>query len=531
MSQFASPDDYPRRSMRDFYSILFRHKWKVSVFFLTVMVTVTLGTYLVAEIYRAKATLLVRIGRESVTLDPTAATGQVISLGQSRQSEINSELDILRSRELALRVVDAIGPQKFLTPPEDDAFGNEFSAGKAPEWRLFLKEQASKLGGTLLSYLENVGLITPLDDREKAVIKLMKGLDIATQKNANTLSLSYDGKSPKFAEAVLSKLINFYLEKHSTVHRTPGSYSFFDQQSESLHNQLIRTEEELKELKNRSGIASLEEQKKSYVAEITDLGKEIRGTDSALSASRAKVESLRKELAGLAPTVVSQETKGFQNYGADLMRARLYELQMKEQDLLTRYTETTQIVQNVRKQIAEAKAVLEMEEPSRTQVSTALNTTHQQLDLALRTETVTLSSLESRLKTLKDQLENNQRGLGRLNQAEARMVRLQRELSLQEVKYRKYSENLEQARIDQALETNKISNISMIQAATASMKPVKPIMAFNLALGFVLALVGGLGLAFFCEVTDHSIRTPEDVEEELKLQLLASIPYLKKEKV
>jgi len=103
--------------MRDFYSILFRHKWKVSVFFLTVMVTVTLGTYLVAEIYRAKATLLVRIGRESVTLDPTAATGQVISLGQSRQSEINSELDILRSRELALRVVDAIGPQKFLTPP------------------------------------------------------------------------------------------------------------------------------------------------------------------------------------------------------------------------------------------------------------------------------------------------------------------------------------------------------------------------------------------------------------------------------
>jgi capsular polysaccharide biosynthesis protein len=111
------------------------------------------------------------------------------------------------------------------------------------------------------------------------------------------------------------------------------------------------------------------------------------------------------------------------------------------------------------------------------------------------------------------------------------MVRLQRELSLQEVKYRKYSENLEQARIDQALETNKISNISMIQAATASMKPVKPIMAFNLALGFVLALVGGLGLAFFYEVTDHSIRTPEDVEEELKLQLLASIPYLKKEKV
>ena len=54
------------------------------------------------------------------------------------------------------------------------------------------------------------------------------------------------------------------------------------------------------------------------------------------------------------------------------------------------------------------------------------------------------------------------------------MVNLQRELALQDAKYRKYSENREQARIDQALETNKISNISVVQQATASTKPVRP---------------------------------------------------------
>ena len=42
------------------------------------------------------------------------------SLGQTREGEINSELDILKSRELALKVVDAIGPQKFLTRPEEE---------------------------------------------------------------------------------------------------------------------------------------------------------------------------------------------------------------------------------------------------------------------------------------------------------------------------------------------------------------------------------------------------------------------------
>jgi uncharacterized protein involved in exopolysaccharide biosynthesis len=108
------------------------------------------------------------------------------------------------------------------------------------------------------------------------------------------------------------------------------------------------------------------------------------------------------------------------------------------------------------------------------------------------------------------------------------MAKLQRELSLQEKNYRKYSENREQARIDQALEMKKISNISLIQQATAFMKPVKPRKVLNLALGFFLGLVGGLGLAFFSEYLDHSIRRPEDVEEKLQLQVFASIPYLKR---
>ena len=115
-----------------------------------------------------------------------------------------------------------------------------------------------------------------------------------------------------------------------------------------------------------------------------------------------------------------------------------------------------------------------------------------------------------------------------MNSTEVKMVNLQRELSLLDVKYRKYSDNLEQVRIDQALETNKISNISVVQAATASLKPVRPRKALNLALGLFLGIFGGIGLAFFSEYLDHSLRTPQDVEEKLDLQVLASIPFLKK---
>ena len=130
MNQIDDSNGYPQRSMRDFYAILFRHKWKVIVFFLAVMVTVTLGTFLTAEIYRSEAKLLVRFGRESVGLDPTATTGQTISIGQSRESEINSELEILKSRELAERVVDKIGPKAFLERPDEEIIGDPSLEGK-----------------------------------------------------------------------------------------------------------------------------------------------------------------------------------------------------------------------------------------------------------------------------------------------------------------------------------------------------------------------------------------------------------------
>jgi uncharacterized protein involved in exopolysaccharide biosynthesis len=527
MSEIANIG-YPQRSLRDFHYILFRHKWKVIVFFVAVMVTVTLGTFLAAEIYRAEAKLLVRIGRESVSLDPTATTGQTISIGQSRESEINSELEILKSRELAQKVVDALGPKAFLERPDEEIIRDPSTIGVTRDRIRDLRKSVRGIGKAFGSLLQDLDLKSQVDDREKAVIKLAKDLNIETQKNSNILFLSYEAQSQKFAESVLSRLIDFYLDKHITTHRTAGSFDFFDKQALDLRSQLARTEGELKALKNQTGVASLDDQRKIVLQRIGTLQQESEATQAALAISRAKVAELKEKLSGLSPTLVTQETKASSNYGVELMRSRLYELKLKEQELLSKYTETSIPVTEVRRQIAEAQAQLDKEEGTRTETTTAINTTYQQLNLTLITENATLSSLEAKARVVNHQLDAARREVKEINEGELRIVNLQRELALQDVKYRKYSGNQEQARIDQALETNKISNISVVQRATASAEPVRPRKALNLALGLFLGLLGGLGLAFFSEYLDHSIKTPEDVEGELKLQLLASIPYMKK---
>jgi uncharacterized protein involved in exopolysaccharide biosynthesis len=528
MNTIPPSDYYPQRSMRDFHYILFRHKWKVVVFFLAVVITVTLGSFLVAQVFKAEAKLLVRIGRENVSLDPTATTGQVISLGHTRENEINSELDILKSRELAVKVVDAIGPEKFLKHPGEENNGNGSSPGKTPDWKRRLQGRAAEVMAGVPAFLEGVGLGTPLESREKAVIGLMKALEIETQKNTNTIFLSFEGKSPEFAETVLSRLMELYLDKHITAYRTPGSYVFFDQQAEDLRTQLARTEEELKALKNKTGIASLDDQRKILLTRIGTLRQEFESTQSALAISRAKIKNLQEKLAGLPPVMVTQQMKSSSNYGVELMRARLYELKLKEQELLSKYIESSIPVIEIRRQIAEAESQLAKEEPTRTDTTTGINVTHQQLNLALLSESATLSSLKAKGRVINTQLHAAQNEVKDINETELRLTALQRELTLQDTKYRKYSENREQARIDQALEMNKISNITVIQKATASQKPVKPRKVLNLALGLFLGILGGLGVAFFSEFLDHSLKKPEDVEEKLQLPMLASIPYLKR---
>jgi uncharacterized protein involved in exopolysaccharide biosynthesis len=359
----------------------------------------------------------------------------------------------------------------------------------------------------------------------------MKSLEIETQKNNNTISLSFEEKSPKFAQTVLAALIDLYLEKHINIHRTAGSYEFFQRQAEQLRANLSTMEEGLRSLKNRSGVSSLEEQRRVLLTRTGSLQQESEATQAALAISQSKVRTLEEKLAKLSPSLVTQETTGTGNYGADLMRARLYELELKEQELLSKYTESSELVREVRRQKAEAQAVLAKEETTRTHVTTGVNTVHQQMSLALLTEVANLSSLQSKAGVLKGQLADAQRELRELNDTEVRMVNLQRELALQEAKYKKYSENLEQARIDQALEMNKISNISVVQPATASSKPVKPNKAITLGLGLILGLLGGIGLAFFSDYLDHSLKSPQELQERVEIQILASIPYSRKRQI
>src|ERR1700726_152989 len=66
--------------------------------------------------------------------------------------------------------------------------------------------------------------------------------------------------------------------------------------------------------------------------------------------------------------------------------------------------------------------------------------------------------------------------------------------------------------------------VSVKQVAEPPNFPARPRVVLNLALGALVGLMIGLGLAFFIEYLDTSVKTMEDVENLLGLPVLAIIP-------
>ena len=385
MSFIRTDEKTPKISPRDVLYILFRHKRKAIPFFLAVVITVTFGTLIAPRIYQSEAKIMLRLGRENVTLDPTVPAGPMISLSQNRESELKSEIEILRSRDLIEKVVDAIGATTFFNPPKEMVEKSESIGGKLREAKSeFKKGFRQVLDGVVGS--SKKGTSDPWKDRYNAVQLVENGLKAEALKNSNIITISFEAENRKVAQETINKLIELFLEKHMNVYRPAGSYKFFDEQTAETRKNLVSAEENLRTLKNSTGIASLEEQRKVLLQRIGDLQKNAEETRSALAASKAKVLSMEKTLANLPPTVTAQETTSNTNPGADQMRARLYDLQLKEQDLLSRYNENSRPVQEIRRQIVEAQALLAKEERTRTQVTKGPNEAYKQIESALLTE-------------------------------------------------------------------------------------------------------------------------------------------------
>jgi uncharacterized protein involved in exopolysaccharide biosynthesis len=492
-------------SIRDACRILFRHKRKMAIAFCSTLALVIVALIVYPRSYKSESRLLVRLGKESVGLDPTASLGATVSVGGAvRENEINSEIDMLRSRMLLQDVVKRLGPETIL----DSA-----SAG-SDSWMSGLMSLVNQA---------KVLLSEDVDPTERAVAKLEKTVNMVVPRKSNVIVVTCSARDPKLAQRILDAYLDAYLVMHVKANRTSGSYDFFVDQQDLVREQLTLANEELRDAKNKSGLASVDGQRQNVQAQANAIELALLENERALSSSEAKIQALKKTLAELPEQQLAEEVDG-PSLATDTMRNELYKVQILEKEASSRYTALHPTVIALRRQVEETRKILIAEESRASHKTRRLSPVHQSVETNLAETQAMAAAHKAEADSLKQQFEAVQSKIRALNDNELRITSLSRKVDLLEASYRNYAMNREQARIDQELEVGRISNVNVIQPASFVAKPANPRVKLSLVVGLFLAMGIAVLVAFAAEYFDRSITTAEQVEEELGIPVLFSVP-------
>jgi uncharacterized protein involved in exopolysaccharide biosynthesis len=434
-------------SLRDIFHVVFKRKAQILLFFLAVVITVTIGTLLAEPTYEASTQILVKLGRESVFIPTTGNTRPLVN--SNREERINSEIEIIKSRSLAEKVVLALGPKVIY---ED------------------LKEQAPGIIDRLKDRIfpENNKELTR-DERaalnlKKATLKLQKNLSVRAVKLSNIVKISLQHQNRRMVSMGVNKLAEIYLGHHLEVHKTPRSHKFFQEQSELLKNRLEQSETKLKELKKQHQITSLEQERTLLLEQASALHTDLNRTLSQEAETEKRIRQLRRQLTVTPKTIDLGEVFDRDQNLIGMLETRLVELELEEKDLLAKYTDQNRLVQNVKAEIQIVKEKLAAQEKkSYGRKRSGANPTFQRVLEELYRNEAEFNALKAKVQTQKSQLANYQAKLQKLNQIDVKLNQLQQQVDVNRENYRLYLTKFEESRISDAMDSEKIASVSIIE--------------------------------------------------------------------
>lgn len=499
--------------IRDYVESLFRHKKKILLYNLLVLLAISAIIMLWPRKYRSEAKIWIKIGRENSRLDPTAATGETISIQETdREDEIKSVLDVIASRGVITSVVDKLTP--------DVVLGDAPLPGQEEKETSAITKSLKEALGSVINVVKQ---IDPISDKEEAIQEIIENVDVGSERKSNVVSIEYDSDSPELAQAVVDSLIQQYTLRHAQIFVTQGSKKFFEEQKASLREDVAKKSDQLKDFKDKMGLASIGGHRSMLEDQMGVAQQQKMDTIRELEGAKARILTIN-DLLTKQPKSILAEQKSVPNTGRDLIRSQLYELQVQRMELEARLKDHPRI-DAIKKQEAEARRELaKRNDSSRMEVTEAVSEVYQELLLDLAEAKASVSGFEAVLAELKGQQAKIASRITELNSADISIEQLQRDVNLAVNNYSKYSENLEDARISEALDQQAFSNISLAQSPTLEEKPISPSKGILALLGLAAMFFGTIAIAVGLEAIDNSARRAQQVSEAIGAPVLVSIP-------
>jgi uncharacterized protein involved in exopolysaccharide biosynthesis len=493
--------------LKELMYVIFRWKRPVILFFFITIIIVGISTALEQPVFEASSKILVKASRDNIVF---STQGNQASRVFVEQKEVfASEAEILRSWLLCERVVKEIGSLTIF-----------------PKLKAFIKNSRSvSLEDTI-----NPGADISRDLDKLATENLYNNISVTPVKGSNLMSLTVKHHNAEMSATLTNKIAEAYLDHNLQINKTKQTFNFFQNQTESIKKRIFELQNNISTVKEKHKITSIDEQKSILLNHEASIRRELDQAVSKEIETANRLLELERQLKR-TPENISQEKTTDQNDALiSVLQARLVELELREKELSGKYTDENRMVANVRNEIKSLKnKIFETENTTVGRSTFGLNPNYLFLKREIISHRTEATALIAKRTVLEKQLGEYQKELSKINRIEEEYNELQKELKIDEDKFKIYLNKLEESKISNAMDNERISNVTLVEKAHVPVKPISPNIILNIGLGFSFAVLGGFGIAFFMNFISQTVNRPEELEALLNVPVLASIPNWKTE--
>lgn len=427
------------------------------------------------KIYRATATL---------QIDPTPPkplgndVQTVVDIGAgywANREYYETQFKIIQSRKIAAETVQILGLQ------HDGAFVANLPPGRpSPLGEVPVDVAASALRGRII--------VEPVKDSRLVVVSL-------------------EDANPERAQRVLMALVDTYVQRNveDVLSSANTANDWLRDQTSKLKKELEGNEMSLHEYKRDKDIlsVSIDDQSNMLRGEMTQLNNDLTRVRARAQAVASRRDELNKVEAN-DPT------------------------ELPATELLS-----SPMLQDLRRDYISSKRELN------SHLGRGKGTGHPDVAAAAASVETTRAALLAEVRNIKRAVEKDlastereAKGLSRLfNGAKRRAM----DLNLLEIEYNRllrnkttteklYSIVVERSKESDLTRMMRFNNIRVIDSALVPSGPVRPNVPFSVSLGLMAGLALGLVLALGRELLDRSVKTPDDVEQDLRATFLGLLP-------
>jgi len=465
--------------LMDYWRVIVARRWTVIAVLFTVVATTLIWTFQQTPIYQA--TVSIQIDREN---NNVLSFKDVYAVETSTDDMLRTQFEVLKARSLARRVIEDLhlDTNEEFRPSEPGLVGS-YVAG-------------------IRSFLLPPSPASSEPDHLRPVVDNYLGrLVVSPLRQARLAEVTFEAKDPQLAARILNAHANQFIEQNFQYkwEATQKASAFLKGQLTTLQSNLEKAEDRLQAYSRENQILFTEQGRNTATEKLQQLEEEY---------TKAQSDRFVKEsYDGLVRAGNTDSLPQLQNNQLIAgLTTQLAELNKEESQLAVTFSPDYPRRQRVRSQIEEIEKPIGKER-----------------DRVVRTIQAEYSAAVERERLLQEATKQQREVVNRVNEQIIQYNIIKREVDSDKTLYEGLLTRLNEAGVSADL---RASNIRIVDSAEVPQAPVKPRKTLNLALSLFAGLLCGIGLAFFQEYMDDTIKTAEDISRYLNVPTLGLVPKM-----